>query len=748
MRGEVGDVIGEFGRGGEAERLVVPRPQRREQCRGLVLQRAVVDQHRVATDIVDRRHQRIARLPVGGMLAQARHVLRGIGGAPRHLFLERGVRFQHFGRRERRRRHGERILDDGRLVDPGRRPTIEFGRRRRLGEDRARGHAVHDVLARPLGRRSPRHLGAEASGREVEVEGLHIDARPLDLFDIETHGAEVLRELGIGGLVDRRVLVAEALDGGARMFDGAMDVVVAEQRQRTARLAERLLRLGEAGTFGRVAEERVEDLLGIAQVGLHLGDEARYRQPFLGLARHAVEPFDLGRGMVAAEDGGLDACRDESRALVEGVVERAGAFERAFEEQQRRGHIESDVGLRLARVEAEVGGDAVDHLRDLREPAPPDRSDRIGQRRGLLRERRDLRDVAGNDRRPRDLRGRQRFARMPQGRRVDASVALHLEVLRHHEPVAALHLADQRRHRGGHRHDEEDVGVQAFGDDGRSFDELADLQVDAPREALDVRLLRRHGREAVVGERLEERTGGPPERTLLPLFRRRRDRVVDRRDRAAQGRERGAVLLVAQVTQQGLFERAPLLLQPGFVECTTLIAARRPDAEIDHEQVGRMDAIGASRGEQIAIARIQIQRLLVRTGLQVLEILDEGAAGADDGVERRRIAARRLLLEAREQFLDGLGDPRRARELAELESAVRLMDVRPCHAKRCEVDVRPIATGRTGAEGAQRGRGRVESGDDLGQQPADRAGVDAAVVAGVELGAGGDAVGLECAVHR
>ena len=152
--------------------------------------------------------------------------------------------------------------------------------------------------------------------------------------------------------------------------------------------------LGQACTRRLVAEEGVERLFGAAQIGLHLGDEGRHRESFLGFPRHAVEPVHRAGRAVLSECGRLDS-RDHHRgARVERIVERTRPIDRAFEKQQRGRDIESDARCRLTRIETEIGGDTVDHLCNLRESAALQRSDRVEQCAGGTREMLDLSCVA------------------------------------------------------------------------------------------------------------------------------------------------------------------------------------------------------------------------------------------------------------------------------------------------------------------------------------------------------------------
>ena len=356
-----------------------------------------------------------------------------------------------------------------------------------------------------------------------------------------------------------------------------MRVVVAEQRERTRHLRERRERAGQVGRLRRVAEEAVEDLFGVSQAGLQLAGERRHRQPFLGVAREAVEPFGAVGRVGVPERGRLDAPHDRRGALVERGVEPAGAFERAFEKQQRGRDVEPDARRRLAWIEAEVGRDAVDDLRDVDEAAPLQRHHRVEQQAGGADQRIDLRLVAADDRGPRVFRLGQRVAGALRRPDVDQSVALPLEIGRDQlvEAKARSNRGDAVVDRSCRGDREQRVGEQPIVDRRRSFDELADLQVDAPREPLQVGLLHAGRVERVGRDRLEQRARHPPERALRRMRRGRGDRPLDRRDRAGERVDGVVVAIVAHVAQQRVLVGAALLGEALGGECFASLVARR-----------------------------------------------------------------------------------------------------------------------------------------------------------------------------
>ena len=299
---------------------------------------------------------------------------------------------------------------------------------------------------------------------------------------------------------------------------------------------------------------------------------------------------------------------------------------------------------------------------------------------------------------PRRLGARHRRARRRHRARIEATESRHLEVGRHRciETEGATHLGNQRRARAarriGARESEQRVLHQPFGDRSAIGDRAPQLQVHARQQALsvDVELDHAIAQGLEVGQRHfpEGRVPGPHLRGF------------DRVDRCVQRGDRCCIVRVAQHLQQAALELRARGAQFGRVELVhRRVGDHQPRRHRNHEQVGRMHALGAARFQQLAIVGKQVQRLVRFTEQQFVEILDHRSEAARDPVDQLARQAQLPALGQVEQRLGLRAERRDTGHIDERERAMRLVQRHARIAQRGQVAALVSGAG-LGAAGA------------------------------------------------
>ena len=491
----------------------------------------------------------------------------------------------------------------------------------------------------------------------------------LHRLDVEPESGQRFREHLEVVVRDRRVRAGVGVDLQLARRQQAIGFVQAEHRQRAADLLAVLGERREVGALAVVAEERVEHLLHVPQVGLDLAADLREQHALLRAFRHFVEHRRGGRGAALAGARGVEAREHRVDLLREIAAQAAVVLERALRQQQ---------GSRVFhrhRLRHAGRGHLVEALhqrrRQLHHRAVADLGRLRVHRRQRLLELRQVLRAARRELEPGVLGARQLLARLAQQRLDLDQVGVEHFRRRNQagQPECSLHRLHLRRHRRADRHVVQNFATEAVGDLGAAFDDTPDLQVDPRGELLDAET----GLEAVLGQRLEQRPDRPPERPQ-PL---RRRRVLDTGDRVAH-RAR-AVLVAAQPGKQAALERTALLdevgRQLGRGNRLAWRNLRRPWRKIGIEQVGRRRGLDPARRLHRLVLWEQLERNRRRAVDQLVQENAQLAAGAIDVVAGRHCRRRRHFLDQRELALDLVGERDHGVETDHLDRAGGLVYV-------------------------------------------------------------------------
>ena len=463
----------------------------------------------------------------------------------------------------------------------------------------------------------------------------------LDRLDVEPETRQRLGEQLEIVVVDLGGRVGVGLDLLLAQREQVLGLVEAQHAQRAAHLHAVARERGELAALRVVAEERVEHLLHVAQVGLDLATHLRDQHALLRAPAHLVERCHAAAGNAAARargveprDQGLDLLR-EFRGQVRPVLERALG-------EQQAGRV-----LHRHRLGHAVGGQAVEPLHQRR-----------GQlhQRALLHLRRlrvhrgerllELGQVLGATRgelEPRVLGTGELFARLAQQRLQPHDVGL--DGLgrgnQARKPEGLLHGRDLGADRRADGDVVQHLAPHPVRDLGAAFDDAADLQVDARSELLDAEA----PLDTLLGERLEEAAHAPPERAQAAgggqigdaghgVAHLARARLV-----ATEPREQAVLVGATLLDQQRLLLRG----WHGFAQRQP----RRTRRQVGVEQVGGRCCAHAARVLHRLVLGEQAQRHRGRAVDQLVEEDPQLRARALDQVHRVGHCGRGQLLEAR-----------------------------------------------------------------------------------------------------
>ena len=176
-------------------------------------------------------------------------------------------------------------------------------------------------------------------------------------LDIEAERGELVGNVLEGGCARLFARAREPGDTRAQRADQGARILVSDERERAFDLLEWRRKLREGRTLGLIAEEVVETLFDMRQVGEDL-------------ARHLVERLTLfpasrrfdrggllrGRQCLTTREGG-EACQCVADLGGEARVRQAFA-ERRFDQQLRRGDLDRDDVVETQRVLAQPLGEA------------------------------------------------------------------------------------------------------------------------------------------------------------------------------------------------------------------------------------------------------------------------------------------------------------------------------------------------------------------------------------------------------
>ena len=174
-----------------------------------------------------------------------------------------------------------------------------------------------------------------------------------------------------------------------------------------------------------------------------------------------------------------------------------------------------------------------------------------------------------------------------------------------------------------------------------------------------------------------------------------------------------------QQGQQRLFEALPQVRGLGGAGLHGRRGQPRLYRQVGEIQVGRVDARDAARLLQVAVVRIQFERLRRGAGQQFVQVFGQRAAGCSDGVRVRRLCRQRTVGSACEQVFDRFGQQGCAGDVDDMQRAMRLVH----HLRRLPQRI----GGGTGIEPGGRQRQRAGAGErdaDLFHNPGQRSGIE------------------------
>jgi hypothetical protein len=148
---------------------------------------------------------------------------------------------------------------------------------------------------------------AETPGEQRIDQALAVRSLLLDRLDVEAQPGQSLGESLEVLVDDRRLRVRVFVDPLLTQRKQLLSVIETQDLQRAGDLLAVARESGQIGALVVIAEEGVEHLLHVPQVGLDLARHLREEQPFLRAARHLVEHRrgDIGCGTILL--GGVEA---------------------------------------------------------------------------------------------------------------------------------------------------------------------------------------------------------------------------------------------------------------------------------------------------------------------------------------------------------------------------------------------------------------------------------------------------------
>ncbi len=391
-----------------------------------------------------------------------------------------------------------------------------------------------------------------------------------------------------------------------------------EKAQRSTDLVQRTDAFRQGVALRVVPEERVEHLFHAAQIVHRLAHEGGHREAFLGGLAEAAQPVGHLRvsGSVALDRGQQPLGHCLAMAIV--IRARARAMlQRLLGEEDRRGDLEREGVAQRGRHRVQLAARLSERPSQRSQTLGGQLLRRVAERVDRLGEAREFAGTATAHLVEGNARPRQAIARRAQHTFVEAPVAWFVEVARNRilQRKRFLHRLRHRRRIGQRGQREQHVLDQALGDRSTVLNRLAQLQIEAREQSLDLDV----DRDASRGQRLEVRLRHPPERAVGA----REPGAAHQVDRLAHppGAAGGAGL--AHQVQQAALETRTCLPQRLRVDFGVVrVRLGKTNREVGEKEVRRMDPLRPPGLEQRAIVRIQVKRLGRRVAKQFLAVLD------------------------------------------------------------------------------------------------------------------------------
>ena len=333
----------------------------------------------------------------------------------------------------------------------------------------------------------------------------------------------------------RRVTrLRELLDAGAATLQQRNGTKVAEHGQGAGDLLDRPIERRQVMALFRVAEETVKRLLDLRQVVLNFTCNLTDQQFFLGAPGHFVEQrqFFIAASRLAG-DAGVQASNHEVDLLRKIHPETAEILLGILQQQNGGRDFHRHRIVVAPGILGEPGSQGGETLP---QPLEIGMSDFIGQRRAALRvliESRQGRGATGAELVPQLFGTRKRIAQAAQ-RNLLRHVGFALGDTGRHQGRQAehrLHFGNQHAGIGWRPgHGVENVTHHAFSDGVRSFQQAANLRVNAGQQLSGFGICL----AVPIEQRFDESQRRPPERTSCRGFLSRLD-IVQRRPHVFEG---------------------------------------------------------------------------------------------------------------------------------------------------------------------------------------------------------------------
>ena len=528
-----------------------------------------------------------------------------------------------------------------------------------LGRLRRRGHGAREGAAEfghrrggvLFGRAIARHARDERAFVRIEFE--HRTRSAIGLaqgIDEEAERAEGLRDALELALIGGVAGLLEAQDRGAPEFERCIGGLVVEQQQSARGLVDQRDGRREAVALVLIAEEGVERLFDRAQVGLDFGDQGRHRRALVRAARNLGQPFDRFVDRLSGL-GTAQPIGDQARTLGELRIETVEAFERVLDEQHRSGGFHADRGSRQRTRLCDAVADLGQGARDFVERGFAELRGDFGKQLGLTLEARGFGGLAAHEAIPGRFQAAQLILGALDELGVDPAIARGFVIARHRvlEREGFAHPARHRRRRTADGHIEQRILEQTLGQCAGAFDGAAHLKIHARAQALEIEVGADRARHR---QGFEQAVHHGPERTA----------GAARLGRAhgAHGERHvvhaGIAVHIAQELQQAALEAHARRRQAFGFDGFGLRIVGHAHIGVDEQQIGRVDAVGMHGLEQIAVMRVQADRLVGAAGQQIVEVIEQAAEGMFDQRHHRRVAGVRVGIETFEQAFSLLGD--------------------------------------------------------------------------------------------
>ena len=521
------------------------------------------------------------------------------------------------------------------------------------------------------------HLRLHAEHVDQESERAQVAGKPFE--DAGLHHALRI-DFGRGQPID---LVTHAQQCGRGL-------VHAEHRQHAAHRRQLVRHRDQHGPVVGLAEELVDQLLGLGQRGAQLLHHAAHRLTVGDAPVQLFHPAFERLGRLALAHAGQPLGQPAHARRLLGVVEVA-VFEHGVDIQQAGRHFHRQ---RSRRRDAALLG-LRNRLLQLGRERLAEREQllqRFADQRKLFRQACEPVHLAAGHGRPRFLRGRDALARLRHHGRVEAPEHADAVVGRRvvHQTVSLTRGGQPRclaavARRGTLGAEKQQVLSEPLRDLGVAAFKDAELRQQPRRHTLAEHV----EAEQAVGLRFEDGRGELPQGRDLQVLRTGAEAGADVAHAARRRHRFGA----AQKGQQLGFERG-VGHGVGLARRGVYVDRQLAPVPVDKPQVGGVDAVGAGRLLDRAVLREQGQRRDRLAGQHAPEVIEQRERSALEVVNDAGGQPLRLADEALHGRLAGTQHRRRCRQRDQLQRAHALVNLGARAAQHGRVDGVDVGAGQ------------------------------------------------------